>query len=139
MTTPSVELAEFAARLQALLDERANGNQSALARAVKCSPQAVNKWLLGEGFPRAGLLPKVAEFFHVTPAYLRYGHEDGKPQDADTFYILMYVHPREAKILTNYREGTEVGKKQLELSSSLIEKLPKEKLDLMLPASARNH
>lgn len=129
MNTSNVELAEFAARLQKLLDEHAEGNQSALARAVDCSPQAVNKWLGGEQFPRGQLLHKVAAFLNTTPTYLRFG--DGPeqlpppPPPPLPPLVLAYIDPvKEATLLSHFREGTDLGKQQLLLSAAHIEKKP---------------
>lgn len=133
MNTSNVELAEFAARLQKLLDERAEGNQSALARAAGCTPQAVSKWLLGEQFPRTQLLHKVAAFFNTTPHYLRYGDGPAQlpppPAPPTPPLVLAYIDPElEATLLSHFREGTDIGKHQLLLSAARIEKKPASQL-----------
>jgi transcriptional regulator with XRE-family HTH domain len=140
MNTSNVELAEFAARLQKLLDQHAEGNQSALARAAGCTPQAVSKWLAGEQYPRAKLLPKIAAFLHTTPTYLRFGEAPEQlpppPPPAVPPLLLMYVDTvQEAVLLSHFREGTDLGKQQLLLSAAMIQKKPAEELPAKPAAS----
>jgi phage repressor protein C with HTH and peptisase S24 domain len=69
-------------RIAELLEQKSQGNMSALARHVGVSPQAVYQWIAGETSPRGANLVKVAEFFGVSPAYIQYG-EGTKPAPAD--------------------------------------------------------
>jgi phage repressor protein C with HTH and peptisase S24 domain len=87
----------MAKRLQQYLNEKNGGNQSELARFVRVSPQAVQKWISGESEPRGRNLELAAEFLGVTPATLKFGphqsisrvtavHPDD-PLDPDIVYV----------------------------------------------------
>lgn len=67
----------MANRLERLLQAKNGGNQSELARHVGVSPQAVQKWVAGGSEPRGQNLDKAAEFLGVTPAFLKFGDQDG--------------------------------------------------------------
>lgn len=67
----------MAKRLETLLQAKNQGNQSEMARYVGVSPQAVQKWCAGQSEPRGKNLEMAAEFLGVTPAYLKFGVEDG--------------------------------------------------------------
>jgi transcriptional regulator with XRE-family HTH domain len=118
--------AGFLERLTQLLDKKNNGNQSVLARAIKVSPQAVNRWFSEGHIPREATLNKVAAYLGTTPAYLKYG--DG-PAAVPATYELMYVQiGPETSLLSHYREGTASGKEQLLTTAEHIEKLPADQL-----------
>jgi phage repressor protein C with HTH and peptisase S24 domain len=67
----------MANRLQQYLNEKNGGNQSELARFVKVSPQAVQKWVSGEAEPRGRNLELAAEFLGVSAATLKFGPAEG--------------------------------------------------------------
>lgn len=87
----------MANRLQQLLLEKNGGNQSELARYVKVSPQAVQKWIAGDTEPRGRNLELAAEFLGVSPASLKFGEPYGQshvtavhpddPHDPDMVYV----------------------------------------------------
>ena len=79
-------------RLRALLDARNGGNRSALARHVGVSPQAVQKWLLGETEPRRHHIDAIAAFLGVTPAMLLYGVDQASPPKDDDQGVVAW-HP----------------------------------------------
>lgn len=117
--------AEFGRRLTRELERKNGGNQSELARFVGCTPQAANKWLSGQQFPRDNALRKIAEFVNVTPEYLRFG---APPQASITppqpQYLLVYIRVEEAELLTHFRELSETGKRQLRAALQAAERLP---------------
>lgn len=76
----------MAKRLQHYLNEKNGGNQSELARFVKVTPQAVQKWVSGESEPRGRNLELAAEFLGITPAMLKFG-------PTDTGSRVIAVHP----------------------------------------------
>lgn len=88
----------MANRLQQLLLEKNGGNQSEMARFVKVTPQAVQKWIAGDTEPRGKNLERAAEFLGVSPATLKFGptsqgvshvtavHPDD-PHDAGMVYV----------------------------------------------------
>jgi len=116
--------AEFGQRLSKALIDKNGGNQSELARAIKCSPQAVQKWVSGVQFPRDKTLRQLAEYLGVTPEWLRFGAtgEQVPPQTPE--FILAYIKVEEAELLTNYRELTEAGKRQFRVAAASAERLP---------------
>ena len=59
-------------RLRALQEEKRLSAKD-LARIAGVSTVAVYKWLNGDGEPTNERLERLAEFFKVTPGYLRYG------------------------------------------------------------------
>lgn len=59
-------------RLRALQEEKRLSAKD-LARIAGVSTVAVYKWLNGDGEPTNERLERLAEFFNVTPGYLRYG------------------------------------------------------------------
>ena len=63
----------MANRLQRLLMEKNGGNQSEMARFVKVTPQAVQKWVSGETEPKGKNLELAATFLGVSPAILKFG------------------------------------------------------------------
>ncbi|AXF86666.1 HTH-type transcriptional regulator PrtR [Ephemeroptericola cinctiostellae] len=80
---------EFKDRLATLLEEKNGGNQSALARAVTVSPQAVQSWLAGRTKPRDKQVDALAAYFDTTPAYLLYGQKPDQIealQHSDEYY-----------------------------------------------------
>lgn len=117
---------EFAERLREALELRNGGNQSELARYVGCTPQAASKWLQGMQFPRDHVLPKVAEFLNVTPEYLKFGGP--KPEPKRPEWLLVYVSIEEADALTQMRELSETGHRQLKAALISAERLPAEAL-----------
>lgn len=76
----------MATRLKELLLRKNGGNQSELARHVEVTPQAVQKWVAGESEPRGKNLERVAEFLGTTPAFLKFGTEEGSSN-------VMALHP----------------------------------------------
>jgi transcriptional regulator with XRE-family HTH domain len=119
---------EFAARLKEALERKNGGNQSELARYVPCTPQAVNKWLMGSQFPRDRVLRRVAEYLDVTPEYLKFGAPNVPPPPRPVEWLLMYVRLDEAELLTELRELSENGKRQFRAAATNAEKLPADKL-----------
>lgn len=63
----------MATRLQVLLQAMNGGNQSQFARHLGVTPQAVQKWMAGLTEPRGKNLEAAANFFGVTPSYLKFG------------------------------------------------------------------
>jgi len=120
--------AEFGKRLARELERKNGGNQSELARFAGCSPQAVNKWLSGQQFPRDKTLRKVAEYVNVTPEYLRFGTQIAPPTPPQPQYLLVYVRVDEAELLTHFRELSETGKRQFHASLQAAERMPQEDL-----------
>lgn len=62
----------FPARLKALLEERKISMRE-LGRRLGTSHVTVGKWLSGIQMPSDENLEALAEYFHVTPAFLRFG------------------------------------------------------------------
>ena len=62
----------FPARLKALLEERKISMRE-LGRRIGTSHVTVGKWLSGIQMPSDENLEALAEYFHVTPAFLRFG------------------------------------------------------------------
>ncbi|MET3133604.1 transcriptional regulator with XRE-family HTH domain [Oxalobacteraceae bacterium GrIS 1.11] len=122
----------FALRLLDALKRTNGGNKSELARFLKVTPQAVQKWCGGEGEPRGQNLLNTAIYLSVTPEYLKFGI------GAETAAVvapppsppplpepeLIYAYPDEMKIITAYRESTDKGKHQMLVSSEMTEKKP---------------
>lgn len=87
----------MANRLQQYLHNKNGGNQSELARFVRVSPQAVQKWIAGDTEPRGRNLELAAEFLGVSPATLKFGAAEGisyvtaihpdDPHDASMVYV----------------------------------------------------
>lgn len=63
-------------RIEELLLQKNNGNQSELARYVGVSPQAVQKWIAGFTEPKGKNLLKVAEFVGASPSQIKFGGAD---------------------------------------------------------------
>jgi len=63
-------------RIERLLLLKNGGNQSELARYCGITPQAVQKWIAGGSEPRGKNLVMCADFFRVTPAYLKFGEKE---------------------------------------------------------------
>lgn len=74
-------------RIQELLLKKNGGNQSELARFVKVTPQAVQKWISGEAEPRGRNLELAAEFLGVSPATLKFGAAASTPPS------VIAIHP----------------------------------------------
>ena len=55
-------------------------DQKAIAKAIGASESAVSRWENGESIPKDQWLLKLAHYFGVTPAWLRYGQE---PREED--------------------------------------------------------
>lgn len=129
MKTINKEATEaFAKRLESALEVKNGGNQSELARAINCTSQAVSKWFSGSQFPREHLLRKAAEYLNVTPEWLKYGTPVTPPPPPEPKWILMYVQPDEAELLTLFRESTPTGKRQVSISAVRSEKEPPKSL-----------
>ena len=62
----------FPARLKALLEDRKISMRE-LGRRIGTSHVTVGKWLSGIQMPSDENLEALAEYFHVTPAFLRFG------------------------------------------------------------------
>ena len=120
----------MAKRLAQALQLKNGGNQSELARAADCTPQAVNAWLQGKQAPRKETLALVADFLNVTPQYLMFGPPTVPVPSTDEKWVLMYLKPQEVELVTHYRESTDKGKRQLLLSSTHADKLPPGELPL---------
>jgi len=120
--------AEFAARFKALLQIKADGNASACARAMGVTPQAVSKWLGGMQMPRGTQLEKLAGWLGTTPSHLRFGEAaDTPPPAPGPKFVLMWVESdREVPLLNDFRQGTDLGKKQLLAAAKRMEKLPED-------------
>ena len=67
----------IAKRIEFLLHQKNDGNQSEMARFVGVSPQAVQKWIAELSEPRGKNLTLAAEFLGVSPAYLQFGGKKG--------------------------------------------------------------
>jgi len=67
---------EIGRRIKELLDIKNGGNQSALAKHVGVSPQAVQQWVAGETSPKGKNLEKAAEFLNATKSYISYGDQE---------------------------------------------------------------
>lgn len=76
-------------RLKTLLEK--NGvSQYRLAKEIGAPVTTVNGWLHDKAkTPRDNYLNKLAEFFHVHPAWLRYGDEQYAPQKDDEILYLL--------------------------------------------------
>lgn len=61
-------------RHKAFLDARDLG-QKDVAKAVGVSESTLSRWEAGETMPREEAMLKLARYFKVTPAWLRYGTE----------------------------------------------------------------
>ena len=61
-------------RLKAAREQR-DIDQRDVARAVGVSFGAVSRWESGETVPKDDAIAKLAKYFGVTPAWLRYGQE----------------------------------------------------------------
>lgn len=131
-------LQEFAARLQQLINLHNGGNQSELARILKVSPQAVQKWLDAQVYPRDHTMVKIAQHYNVPVSWLKFGEgklpELKKPEPR---FILDYVDVErgEARLLHLFRSATDIGAKQLLMSAERIEKKPAAELPAK-PSSA---
>ncbi|NIA01009.1 helix-turn-helix transcriptional regulator [Massilia sp. CCM 8734] len=128
MTSAEKDVQDRAKRLRDALQRKNGGNASELARYANLVPQSVSKWLYGTQFPRDEALRLAAEFLNVTPEYLKFGTPTVRPPPTADTLILMYVKPLEARLLTNFRESTEQGQRQMMISSTHAEKLSSEKL-----------
>lgn len=121
---------QFKDRLQRALDaSELDGNQSALARCVDKKPQTVQKWLAGDHIPGPDVIEKVAEALGmgVSASWLLYGDVQAPllpPTPEYEKYLLAYITQDEAKLLTRYRESTETGKQQMQVSGDFAAKLP---------------
>lgn len=120
--------AGFAARLKALLKIKADGNASECARAMGVSPQAVSKWLAGQQMPRGKMMEKLAEWLGTTPSYLRFGDAIDAPPPGPKFVLMWVEADREVPLLNDFRQGTDLGKKQLLAAARRMEKLPGDEL-----------
>jgi transcriptional regulator with XRE-family HTH domain len=70
------------ARRELGVRERRDVTQREMARAVGVTGTSVSEWESDKVVPREDALAKLAEFLHVTPAYLRYGvTEPGRALD----------------------------------------------------------
>ena len=64
----------------AKLRESMDYTQQDLAKVFEVSRSAVNAWEMGKAVPSTQLMPKIAQFFHVSTDYL-YGMENGNAID----------------------------------------------------------
>lgn len=112
-----------------------HGAVSALARHAGVTPQAAAKWFSGEQFPRDAALTLVANYLNVTPEWLKFG-TPGRPPLPEPEYFLIYVVPAEAELVTDYRESTETGKRQMRVLGKTVDKLPASELPSKRDAGA---
>lgn len=82
MSKAKINDLEFAERLQWILKEKFNGNNSEFARAVGIAITSLNRWLIGEADPSRSNLVKTAKAADVSLEWLATGEE---PTTNDNF------------------------------------------------------
>ncbi|MBY0240763.1 MAG: helix-turn-helix domain-containing protein [Burkholderiaceae bacterium] len=105
--------AGFAKRLIQLCEEKKlpeRGRQAALARLCEIKPSSVNKWFNAVSLPDASNLLAIADWGRTSVDWLLTGRvsKESTSQDA-----LTWVKSDEQKLLSEYRQCTDAGKRLL--------------------------
>ncbi len=106
----------MAQRLIDALTRKNGGNQSELARFVKVSPQAVQKWISGESEPRGINLTRAAQFLGVSPSYLKFGEASIE----DIAHALPQDHSKVIPYDGDDPEFIEIRKVKLSLQAGIV-------------------
>ena len=92
--------------------------QTGLATAVECSQNLISRMESGTADPKASILLRLADYFHVSVDYLLYRSEISAPPD-----VLQSVDLQTARIYSYYLKFQELTPENQEFVLLLMEKL----------------
>ncbi len=80
---------EFAERLNSAMDKSDHyGTITAIAKELKITFEAVRRYTLGTAMPRDKNLVAIAKLLRVSPWYLKFGEDDGRPKYKDNYLLV---------------------------------------------------